>query len=285
MPIPIQEHMRHVSAANWLIVGKGPSFSELKDKTWNGGIIALNHAAGKLKDVGLKYSTHLCLAHAIDIEAINETGEELLANCFGVIMPWVPNVRNARGGHNLLAWIEQIDLLYFLDSQDRLFFYNRKGSKNVHPLGMMVAASMFSSEAAVHLLAKCKVQSIAHVGLDGGNKYAKEFSDLTPLSNGHSSFDGQFPNIKATVKKFNIELVPMTDDEGHPLYEHVPPQELDPVPQDTVPEMLVTTAAATITVDEDDEEPNEELSTAADEELENEEEFDLDELWKGGADE
>lgn len=218
MLLPANKTIHNLRYAEWLVVGKGPSFSELKGVQWSGPAIFLNHAMVEGPKTGAFDDPNLCFGHAVDLEAMLESVDDAMDTCFGFILPWIPNMAMKRGRKSLMDIVRDYDVLWFLNEQDRLFFYNRTGSCNFHPLGVNVDVSAFSAEGAVGLLCKSEVVAAAHVGLDGGTKYAEEFAHLRPLMNGQSSFDPQFGHIQKAVDKFGMSFRELTNDEGVSVY-------------------------------------------------------------------
>src|SRR5919109_24140 len=72
----------------WLILGKGPSFSKRKEYDLSKyHTLSLNHVCREQA---------VFVAHAIDIEVIEDLGDGLRGQCQYLVMPWVPHVRRRR---------------------------------------------------------------------------------------------------------------------------------------------------------------------------------------------
>src|SRR4051812_21984024 len=77
----------------WLILGKGPSFSKIKECDLNNyNIISLNHVVRELK---------VNVAHIIDFDVVVDCANEILNNSQYLVMPWFPHFKNKVGTKNL----------------------------------------------------------------------------------------------------------------------------------------------------------------------------------------
>ncbi|MFN0315991.1 MAG: glycosyltransferase [Burkholderiales bacterium] len=187
-----------------MILGKGPSFSRRGDFDLTAyNILALNDAA-RIQPVDV--------AHAIDLQVIERSGEALSANARYIVMPWRPHV-NLRPSESTLEQIsEENKLLKRLKEEGRLLWYNLSSAASHRPNSQVVEARYFSAEAGVNLLATSGVRTIRTLGIDGGKNYSASFADLNSkslLANGRSSFDRQFEEFARTILKTGVDLAPL----------------------------------------------------------------------------
>ncbi|HSW14709.1 MAG TPA: glycosyltransferase [Solimonas sp.] len=192
--------------APWLILGKGPSFSRLASLD-SGGYrrISLNHAVRE---------TPVDLAHMIDFDVVEACADAIEANAGALIVPWRPHVQHKPSSDTLEVFLQRSPLLQRLNAAGRLLTYNlASGRKLGHRDGFTeVPVRFFSFEAAFNLLAMGGVRQIRSLGVDGGNQYSDRFADLrdkTLLANGHASFDRQFAEIAATVRRHGVDYAPL----------------------------------------------------------------------------
>jgi hypothetical protein len=189
----------------WLVLGKGPSYALLPqvDKGefhW----ISLNHAA---REVAVD------LAHFIDLDALDGMEESLKQNASHLVLPWHPHCKNRPVKETLEQLSRSHPLLAWFSERGRLLWYNLSTAHSHNPADKrVVQVRYFSAEAAINLLAEAGVRQFRTLGVDGGNRYSAEFSDLnskTLLANGRSSFDRQFSEIGKSAKKYGLDLVPL----------------------------------------------------------------------------
>ena len=78
----------------WLILGKGPSFSNrhLFDLS-HFRTLSLNHAVREQP---------VTVAHIIDFDVVDACGDSLEKNAEFVVLPWMPHVKKRAGGKTLL---------------------------------------------------------------------------------------------------------------------------------------------------------------------------------------
>lgn len=189
----------------WLIIGKGPSFSKLKEiDVFGYNTISLNHAVREQK---------VDLAHVIDIDVIEDLGQVLLANCRYLLMPRHPHVSARTSSHlSIEDWINAIPVLNELSLQGRLVVYDLALGKEDHENDIPLI--YFSSEAALGILGKLGAKEVRSVGVDGGRSYNSAFSDIeakSKLSNGQSSFDLQFQRLDFIANKYGIDYRPIVE--------------------------------------------------------------------------
>ncbi len=226
----------------WLVVGKGPTYSRLAGREWCNNVMFLNNSPLPAAGIGFKYHKERSFVHLVDLEVVEEFGDELEDAVEYFVMPWMPNYGFNRGSRNLQDLVSKVSLLHFLEGQDRLLFYNRKGSANVHPLYEgAVEVRYFSVEGALGVLARCGMGDVMLSGIDGGREYAEEFSGQVPLMNGRKSFDDQFRQLKGISKKYGMhfnDFCETTDAFEQPLDEQ-PDERLELPPDDEVEEVAL----------------------------------------------
>ena len=180
-----------------LVVGKGPTFERINELNLDDYFVfGLNEVCQIIKcDIG----------HFIDIEVISRN---FIDNCKAIVSPVRPHKDCKVSNRYLVTW-------YFIPYQeetnvlDKLYCYNCTTYKGAHftDFGPAVKVKYFSVEAAFRLLALRGIKQIHTLGIDGGTKYAKDFSHLKPLRNGRQSFDDQFKTIAEIIAKFDIEWI------------------------------------------------------------------------------
>lgn len=193
----------------WMVIGKGPSFAKIKEfniPSYNS--IGLNHVVCKLPK--------LDFVHMTDIEVLDGIADVLGASrTMKLVFPYYPHLKNkpdlARSVDVLLndRAYRHHKLLVRLYSEDRIFTYLSSLSSRScrrRNIGPKIYVRYFSSVAVINLLAGLRVKNITTLGIDGGTVYSKDFSDLTPLTNGRQDFDCQFKEIDKTVHKHKIQL-------------------------------------------------------------------------------
>jgi hypothetical protein len=167
----------------WLILGKGPTFSrrgEFPLGEYN--LMGLNEVAGEMK---------VDVAHVIDMDVVQKLGEKLLDNCEYLLMPRRPHVGFGSTKKLLEDFFGEVPVLRELDSRGKLVWYNARTGA---PVGdsPVIEVRNFSSEAALDILGEMGVGKVRSLGVDGGDRYGDEFSELERLGNGLPSFDAQF---------------------------------------------------------------------------------------------
>lgn len=209
-------------ARPWLLLGKGPSFDRLPEFELSGfETLALNHVVRERP---------VTVAHAIDLEVVEQCGDAIERHAGALVMPWRPHTRNGRlasvvTGYPARVSDEPLDVLARqhpvlrrLCAQGRLLWYNLSTDPNPRADGPVVPVRCFSAEAALHLLATSGVRVVRSLGIDGGRQYAAAFDDLTGqtlLANGRRNFDGQFEAIAQTMHRTGVSYAPL--DVEHPI--------------------------------------------------------------------
>lgn len=192
-------------AKDWLILGKGPSFSKLDHTDTSGYFrLSLNHAVRETK---------VKVAHIIDFDVAESLGKVLEENAEVVVLPWQPHVKNKPSARTLAELFPACPVLRRLAAQGRLLWYNLSSGFAPNPAcAKIVGVRYFSIEAALNLLGEAGVRKIRTLGIDGGSQYSPRFSDLndkTLLANGRESFDVQFSEISGIIQGRGIDLAPL----------------------------------------------------------------------------
>lgn len=181
----------------WLIVGKGPTFERINDIDLSKYyVMGLNEVAQIIP----------CeIAHFIDVEVISYN---FINNSDYIVSPVRPH-KNCKVSNRYLATWYFIPYHDELNAINKLYCYNCSTYKGAHfeDFGPTIKVKYFSAEAAFRLLALKDIKLICTLGIDGGNKYAKDFAHIKPLRNGRVSFDDQFNEIKNIINKFNLEWI------------------------------------------------------------------------------
>lgn len=192
-----------VNARPWLMLGKGPSFSRLRDvDPGRYYTCSLNHVVRELP---------VDLAHIIDIDVVPQCGDVLYRNARTLVLPYKPHVRHDPSDKTIHDFVREMPVLKALADEGRLIWYNLSSSK---PFGTSpkIKANFFSAEAALNILAACGVRTVRSLGVDGGNRYSSTFEDLngkTLLANGHASFDKQFLGMAETIRRTGLFYAPL----------------------------------------------------------------------------
>jgi len=189
----------------WLILGKGPSFSERDRLDLTGfATLALNHVVRE---------GPVDVAHAIDLDVVTSSEAILEANARVLVMPWIPHVANKAQDRDLASWIASVPVLRRLDAAGRLLWYDLSTTKIQHGGKPVVQARYFSAEAALSLLALAGARRVRSLGVDGGASYSQTFSDLsdvTRLNNKHTTYDLQFQGLARTIMTTGVDYAPLT---------------------------------------------------------------------------
>lgn len=151
------------------------------------------------------------IAHAIDIDVIQDCATSLERNCEFLVMPRHPH-RNSLPGPPLETYLTTIPILDALDRDGRLVWYSAATApvKGVP----VVPVTYFSAEAAVGVLGLLGARIVRSLGIDGGTGYGDDFADLadtTRLANTQPTFDVQFEGIAANAKLFEIDYRALID--------------------------------------------------------------------------
>lgn len=192
----------------WIIIGKGPSFSKIGQfdlKQYYS--VALNHAVNKV--VGVDY------VHVADVDVLDKIEETLLLKCATLVTPYFLHNENSPDPNLCVDRILEDKskphhtLFKYLLDCGRINAYVSGLSKHLGrrlSLGRSIYVRYFSSVAVFNLLCACGVKDITLIGVDGGTAYAPQFSDLTALTNGRTSFDVQFEEIGISARRNGVKL-------------------------------------------------------------------------------
>lgn len=213
--VPLSEWMRAAPLPQrpWLILGKGPTFSERERhdlRQFN--TISLNHTVREMP---------VDVAHFIDLDALLACSECLDANAQWLLTPLYPHINMQPSGRALSALVREHAVLRRFADRGRLVWYyhdlvTRPDLKRRYPpdADPIVRVDAFSAEAVVGILGAMGVREVRTLGVDGGIHYASAFHDLngvTRLANGQDSFDRQFVGIQQTAKEFAMDYGPLTE--------------------------------------------------------------------------
>lgn len=188
----------------WLILGKGPSFSRYKDLDAsvkrNFLSIGMNHVARETK---------LYITHIADLARVDEI-PHLVDQTAYLLMPWHPHIEWSPTKLTLEEAVEENKILEEFERQNRLLWYNLSSWPEAHGESPTVEIKFFSAEAILQLLGECGVKIVRTLGIEGGSEYAEEFSDLTPPAmHLHGTYSHQIPVLKEISEKYGIDFSPI----------------------------------------------------------------------------
>ena len=188
----------------WLVLGKGPSLALADQYELKGFMtLGLNHAVREHQ---------IELAHAVDLEVVQDCGTSIEHNSRFLIMPWVPHVDLQPGLHTLGELSQTCPTLARLREQNRLLWYNL-GHKNSQAGSPIVRARYSSACVVLDLLGLAGIHTVRSLGVDGGTTYAPQFDDLVAaerrLTDQHWSYDVQFPEIARVIHRHGIDYAPL----------------------------------------------------------------------------
>lgn len=217
-------------AEPWLILGKGPSFARFEELDTGGfHTLGLNH-------VVLQQPVEI--AHAIDLEVIEQCGQQLLDRAGYLLMPWVPHLRSGGsravfgpGPDDLQTHCRRNPILAAFAEQGRLLWYNlfSAGEGRFRPGSPVVPATDFSATAALNLLAQAGVGKVRSLGVDGGRGYSEAFRAMesqTMLQTGQPSYDTQFQGFADTILRTGIDFAPLDLDSPVQVYVGTQPEQM-----------------------------------------------------------
>ena len=212
-------------SATWLIMGKGPSFEARGDYDLSGfRVISLNHIVREMP---------VEIAHMIDLDVLRDCAEAIENNARFLLMPRVPHSKGAPQSKTLDELKTEFPILERLGRQKRLLWYNLAQSPGVPELSpwqykkqnkskqstptaesFVVPMGHFSGEVVTTILGMLGAKKIRTLGLDGGQKYAAQFSDLdkTRLDNGHENFDVQAHGIADAIQRYDLDYGPLNSE-------------------------------------------------------------------------
>lgn len=221
--INVAEHFRrHAGLVEraWLVVGKGPSFSGLARTDLDSFVtVGLNHTIRVFR-------SDYC--HIMDMDVVLSLGELIGSQTGYLIMPEYPHVSyqlpglkgvfHKPGAKNLQQWAEETPILAQLLEAGRLLQY-RASSHGYSEAEEVVEAGSFSASTVISLLGNMGVKQVRTLGVDGGLDYSDGFKDLdTRLEAGQDSFDIQFQEMARTRHRYDMDLLPLGDEEEIAVY-------------------------------------------------------------------
>lgn len=203
---PLAGNIRHVERV--VIIGKGPSSDRVKaELKFNGtqAVIALNDA--------YRLTPLFSAVHFTDYEAAKRADFKIRYRA--VICPAFPHVDNKpRPDMPAYKMIEDCPVVKRAHDDDMFYCYPGSTAKGKAfsgpgrtPAGPVINVRLFSAVTVTDLVIMSKARSIHYIGVDEGQGYGKAFQDLTPLTNGRASFDGQLALIRRMA---NAAKVPIT---------------------------------------------------------------------------
>jgi hypothetical protein len=190
-------------------VGKGPSYARGLSIGKPLGLLTLNHACKLALEPAVRQHRFLgpVLAHFTDLSAYLDCRAVVdRHDALAVCLPWYPHVQFQPAKTPLAELCDHCPPLESLRQAGRLFSYNSTRA-HLRPPGpglQRIAVRHFSAVPAVNILAAAGVRRIETLGIDGGTQYAEGFDERDRLSNGRSSFDAQFAEIRATCARDGI---------------------------------------------------------------------------------
>ena len=194
-----------INTKEWLLLGKGPSFSEVGSVNLSQYFsCSLNHVVREIP---------VTLAHMIDIDVVLDCANDLEKNAQYLIIPYYPHKNSKPTSKSIFEYILEIPILEKFARSGRLVAYNLSTSNRIVELGgSAIPVKFFSAEAALNILVRAKVSSVRSLGVDGGNTYSNKFHDLnekTLLVNGQDSFSKQFKGMAKTIRQSGIHYSPL----------------------------------------------------------------------------
>jgi hypothetical protein len=199
---------------HWLLLGKGPSF-ETRDQ-FNLGrytTIGINHVAREMR---------VDVTSVVNYEVLADCGAEIARNSRYLLMPRFPHSIPGDYGPDLETYFGAFPFLERLSGEGRLIWYNLSsdplfpdppapGTPPQAPL--VVENGPFSVCILFNLLGALGARQVRTLGIDGGQSYAPAFADMEGtrrLANGIASYDYQFEDMMAAVKRYGLDYAPLT---------------------------------------------------------------------------
>lgn len=215
----------------WLIIGKGSSFSKIKKYDLNNFFtFGLNHV--------VKEVANLDITHLIDFNVFEVCENDIYNKAKYLCMPINPHFDNKPTDKTLKDLIKENKTLAKLAEEKRLFWYNHlEGDRLLNADNFErtfyenVKVKYFSAEVPFYILGMNNIKEVYSIGIDGGSNYSEAFkkSAILPngksslLSNGRKSFDIQFDEIIKTINKYDLIYSPI--DANYPVKVYVGSQE------------------------------------------------------------
>ena len=144
------------AAREWLILGKGPSYELIHHFDVTPFFVCgLNHVARERP---------VDLAHVIDVDVVEDCGEQLERNARYVVMPFYPHLNHRPTGRTLMDFADSNPVLRSLRAEGRLVGYNLSSAARKVGTSPVIESRCFSAEAAVDILGTCGVRRIRTLG-------------------------------------------------------------------------------------------------------------------------
>jgi len=180
----------------WIILGKGPTF-ELRSRLnlTEFTSVALNQAV---------VAQSVDVAHAIDIDVVDDCSDILDQNAKWLLMPLHPHVNCKPSGLTLVDFMNSLPVLEHFEQSGRLLWYDLWSARKRHT--RPVTQGTFSASVVVDLLGHMGIKRVRTLGVDGGSNYSARFSQTTLFLNGHDSFDIQFAEIERSERAFKMDV-------------------------------------------------------------------------------
>jgi hypothetical protein len=198
----------------WLLIGKGPSFE--KQSRFDLGrytTIGINHVARMM---------HVDVTSIVNYEVLADCGAEIARNSRYLLMPRFPHSIPGDHGPDLETYFDTFPFLERLSRDGRLIWYNLSSdpvfrdplaSGTPHQKPFIVENGSFSVCILFNLLGALGARQVRTLGIDGGRSYAPAFADMEAsrkLANGIASYDFQFEDMTAAVKRYGLDYAPLT---------------------------------------------------------------------------
>jgi len=171
-----------------LLLGKGPSFSKRKNLLLSKyTTITLNHAIREQKAT---------IAHLIDFDVFEDCQDSIYANCEILVVPWCPHIKFRGTAKTLNDFTKELPVLKKMVDEGRVYTYNLStGHVTAKEFGDQIRSGFFSGDTIFSMLTAFGEKEVFALGIDGKVSYDPSFSDLTPFTGGHTTFDKQFDSI------------------------------------------------------------------------------------------
>ena len=191
------------SSRSWLLLGKGPSFERRGEHDLSPySTIAINHVVREMP---------VFATSAVNYDVIADCADAIYANSRYLLMPRYPHSVQGEADQPLEALFAKYPVLAALNREGRLVWYNLS-SDPVQPGSPIIQNAGFSVCILFNLLAEMGAGRVRTLGIDGGLAYASSFADIearTRLANGMPSYDFQFADMMATVKRYGLDYAPL----------------------------------------------------------------------------
>lgn len=196
-------------APPWLIIGKGPTFSR--------GLAGEFGDLHRFRTMGLNHvcrSLEVDVAHIIDLEALDELGEQVL-RAGRLVMPWHPHRGHKPQPETLAQAVDSRPVLARLAAQGRLLHYHLLWAEKFgsRPAGEpVVGVKDYSIQPATNLVIGRGLRGIFTLGIDGGRHRAAEFSDLPASVAQRVGYDRQFKELERIARVNRAAIWPLGGD-------------------------------------------------------------------------